>query len=273
MEFSRAFRIFRYAKFRTSTLRRSKVSLAELAGGTIERKIRRDGFCWVCGSAITRRGDYEGAWQKRGRTRDAEEELICSTASGQMTRFQRATLDPFDRCWMFPWRGSVHGPPTCLCRPLFKMAEVARVQGRLIYDRVFFFFFFFFSSRNPPIWILDWWNERDGDEIFEEKYDEVERCVWDKWRRNFGKILSRVWWKFGFSFFLSLERILRVIVFLEDIWEWKGNDLLLSENENGREWRWRRYGDQWWILFDGIGFSMSILLIRIPSSSKRSNKL
>lgn len=54
---SRAFRIFRCPKFRTSTLRRSKVSLAELAGGTIERKIRRDVFRWVCGSAITRRGD------------------------------------------------------------------------------------------------------------------------------------------------------------------------------------------------------------------------
>lgn len=42
----------------------------------------------------------------------------------------RATLDPVDRCWMFLWHGSVHGPPTCSWRAFFKMAEVANVQGQ-----------------------------------------------------------------------------------------------------------------------------------------------
>lgn len=171
-----------------------------------------------------------------------------------MTRFQRATLDPFDRCWMFPWRGSVHGPPTCLCRPLFKMAEVARVQGREVLSAILSSSSFFFQILRFGFWILDF----RGDENIRREIDNVERCVWrwNNWtRRIFGKILSGVWWKFGFSFFLILKfrensKSHRVVEMLEDIWdgEWKGNDRVffcrrMGENDDGG------CGDQWWIRF------------------------
>lgn len=191
-----------------------------------------------------------------------------------MTRFQRATLDPFDRCWMFPWRGSVHGPPTCLCRPLFKMAEVARVQGREVLSAILSSSSFFFQILRFGFWILDF----RGDENIRREIDNVERCVWrwNNWtRRIFGKILSGVWWKFGFSFFLILKfrensKSHRVVEMLEDIWdgEWKGNDRVffcrrMGENDDGG------CGGS---MVDSVFQEEYALLIGIPSSSKRSNK-
>lgn len=187
-----------------------------------------------------------------------------------MTRFQRATLDPFDRCWMFPWRGSVHGPPTCLCRPLFKMAEVARVQGREVLSAILSSSSFFFQILRFGFWILDF----RGDENIRREIDNVERCVWrwNNWtRRIFGKILSGVWWKFGFSFFLILKfrensKSHRVVEMLEDIWdgEWKGNDRVffcrrMGENDDGG------CGDQWWIRFFKKDTHFSLEYLHLPN--------
>lgn len=110
------------------------------------------------------------------------------------------------------------------------------------------------SDLDFGFWILDF----RGDENIRREIDNVERCVWrwNNWtRRIFGKILSGVWWKFGFSFFLILKfrensKSHRVVEMLEDIWdgEWKGNDRVffcrrMGENDDGG------CGDQWWIRF------------------------
>lgn len=148
-----------------------------------------------------------------------------------MTRFQRATLDPFDRCWMFPWRGSVHGPPTRLCRPLFKMAEVARVQGREVLSTIFFFFFFFF--RNLSIfefwWGFRWrWKYSKKDEFEDETIGELPSPgILEKF------FLMEIRWFPFFSLTLKFRensKSHRVVEMLQDIWR-----LLSPENENGRE--------------------------------------
>lgn len=60
---------------------------------------------------------------------------------------------PFRQMLDVPLTWSVHGPPTRLCRPLFKMAEVPRVQGREVLSMIFFFFFFFFRNLS----IFEFW--------------------------------------------------------------------------------------------------------------------
>lgn len=148
-----------------------------------------------------------------------------------MTRFQRATLDPFDRCWMFPWRGSVHGPPTRLCRPLFKMAEVARVQGREVLSMIFFFFFFFF--RNLSIFEFwrgfRWrWKYSKKDEFEDETIGELPSPgILEKF------FPMEIRWFPFFSLTLKFRensKSHRVVEMLQDIWR-----LLSPENENGRE--------------------------------------
>lgn len=148
--------------------------------------------------------------------------------------------------WVRPWASHLPLPST------FQNGRGGtRSRTRsLICDPVFFFFLF----PNPPIWILDF----RGDENIRREIDNIERCVWrwNNWtRRIFGKILSGVWWKFGFSFFLILKfrensKSHRVVEMLEDIWdgEWKGNDRVffcrrMGENDDGG------CGDQWWIRF------------------------
>lgn len=186
-----------------------------------------------------------------------------------MTRFQRATLDPFDRCWMFPWRGSVHGPPTRLCRPLFKMAEVARVQGREVLSMIFFFFFFFF--RNLSIFEFwrgfRWrWKYSKKDEFEDETIGELPSPgILEKF------FLMEIRW-FPFSFlilkFRENSKSHRVVEMLQDIWR-----LLSSENENGREMTMEVVAiNGGFYLMESVFQEEYVLLARIPSSSKRSNK-
>lgn len=149
------------------------------------------------------------------------------------------------------------------------MAEVARVQGREVLSTIFFFFFF----RNLSI--LNFGEDLDGDENIRRKMRDAfeDETIGELSSPGILEkfFLMEIRWFPFFSLTLKFRKNSkshRVVEMLQDIWR-----LLSSENENGREMTMEVVAiNGGFYLMESVFQEEYVLLARIPSSSKRSNK-